>query len=200
LREHPKKKFHYCSIQCFNRSRIRVGPFERGGLEEARFWARVDKSNSDGCWIWKGARCRLGYGRVWVARGPKKRQKLLAHRISYAIKSGPIPPGKFVCHRCDNPSCVNPEHLFLGTQKENMADMVSKDRRHRKLSENDVLDMKVLHAIARLTPRKLARLFDVSLSHVSRALSNKPHRARPRVPWPAYTAGKALSLEPSIGE
>lgn len=95
-----------------------------------RFWAKVDKSGPNGCWVWIGDRVRgpHRYGRLWTNRRPK-----LAHRISWEIHVGPIPSGALVCHHCDNPPCVNPEHLFLGTDRDNNHDMIAKGRaRHPK--------------------------------------------------------------------
>lgn len=108
----------------------------------ARFWAKVDKNGPvpqhrpelGQCWIWTAAKDRLGYGRLGV-RWPVKRS-VLAHRISYALNFGEIPEtgghhGTCVCHHCDNPSCVNPRHLFLGTMTDNMSDKVRKGRQAR---------------------------------------------------------------------
>lgn len=89
--------------------------------EEDSFWARVDKSGD--CWEWTGAKKPAGYG-AFNANGVSHN----AHRYSYALASGPIAPGMFVMHSCDNPSCVNPAHLSLGTPKENTRDMISKKR------------------------------------------------------------------------
>lgn len=86
-----------------------------------RFWAKVRVA--PGCWEWAAAKNGKGYGRIY-AWG--KQQS--AHRVSYALAYGPIPLGLFVLHHCDNPGCVNPNHLFLGTQKDNIHDMLRKGR------------------------------------------------------------------------
>lgn len=113
---------------------------------EERFWGSVEKS--DGCWNWKGAlnHVRGGYGCFNTGSG---RRMVGAHRFSWQLHHGPIPNGLFVLHRCDNPSCVRPEHLFLGTHEENMADMVAKGRGQRgerqhmaKLTESDVREIR----------------------------------------------------------
>lgn len=89
---------------------------------EERFWRHVDKSGE--CWNWKGALGRGGYGQF----APTATTHALAHRYSYELHVGPIPAGHVICHRCDNPGCVRPDHLFLGTQLDNVRDMFSKGR------------------------------------------------------------------------
>lgn len=77
-----------------------------------------------GCWIWTGMMSRYGYGRLTLGA----KTNLSAHRISYELKNGPIPDGMFALHRCDVKCCVNPDHIFVGTQQENMTDKVTKNR------------------------------------------------------------------------
>lgn len=82
-----------------------------------RFWPKVEKT--DGCWLWTANTRPNGYG-LFGSVG--------AHRVAYELCVGPIPSGMYVCHRCDNPACVRPDHLFVGTQLDNMRDMVTKGR------------------------------------------------------------------------
>lgn len=95
--------------------------------DQERFWDRVYRGEG-ACQIWLGYVDRAGYG---VIRFNGKNH--LAHRASWIIEHGPIPDGAMVLHRCDNPSCVNPAHLFLGTQRNNMEDMVTKGRSHKPI-------------------------------------------------------------------
>lgn len=104
--------------------------YPMASLEE-RFWARVRKTES--CWVWKGATCGpSGYGRI--ARGRRgefhKKNSALVHRLSWELHNGPIPEGLLVLHRCDNPPCIRPDHLFLGTAKDNSDDKCAKGRQH----------------------------------------------------------------------
>lgn len=92
-----------------------------GGLLAGRFWPRV--AFGDGCWNWTGKRNGGGYGVVNV-----EGKTPLAHRVAWSLVNGPVPEGQRVLHRCDNPSCVRPDHLFLGTQADNLADMRQKGR------------------------------------------------------------------------
>ena len=126
------------------------------------FWSFVEKT--EGCWLWRGPKGRAGYGAYRI-----KRRMHFAHRLAWAEVHGPIPSGLFVCHHCDNPPCVNPAHLFIGTQKDNRRDCTAKGRNPGNktkrgwrlvLSDRQVEEIKALKGI--LSQRQLARNYGVS--------------------------------------
>ncbi len=138
--------------------------------QRTNFFKKVEKQEN-GCWLWTAALNPNGYGRVNVLGRTRR-----AHRISYMQHCGPIPEGMFVCHKCDVRNCVNPEHLFLGDQQSNMADMRSKGR-HRCADQRGVnnpsarLTADQVREIAELLPRRnnrqIAAGFGVTHSTIS---------------------------------
>lgn len=117
---------------------------------------------SNNCWEWQGS-LRSGYGQIYN----NTKQPLYAHRVSYELHKGPIPTNMFVCHSCDNKKCVNPDHLWLGTPKDNSTDMTSKGNSHKgsknhkaKLTEQEVLEIREL--IGTLPPKEIAKIYNVS--------------------------------------
>lgn len=156
-----------------------------GGGAAQRFWSRVLRLGPDECWPWRLRLNGKGYGRFTVDF-----KTMMAHVASYLIVVGPIPDGLCVLHRCDNPRCVNPAHLFLGTRADNNADMRTKGRgvnppiginsgtwtsekvRGRKhprarLSQGD-LDRLLVLAAAGASTRDLARTFGLTIRHVNK--------------------------------
>lgn len=105
------------------------GVYSRKFTLHDRFWSRVNKT--DTCWIWTGTSLAVGgYGYI-----SHKRKMYRAHRLSYEWTKGSIPKGMFICHTCDNPKCVKPEHLFLGTPADNVHDMIKKGRDTKAVGE-----------------------------------------------------------------
>lgn len=134
----------------------------RKSLEE-RFWGKVEKSA--GCWIWTATKNRQGYGRI---RSSGKTAR--AHRISWELANGPIPDGMDILHRCDNPACVNPAHLFLGTDDDNMRDKENKGRGNHavgmvhgrsKLTADQVREIRRLYSTGQYLQRELGKRFGV---------------------------------------
>ena len=144
-----------------------------------RFLQKVNQGSSDECWEWTAHCIRDGYGRVlWDGK------MALAHRVSYTLFVGSIPEDMCVCHHCDNPPCVNPQHLFLGTRKENMQDMAAKGRAggcpqpgetnpQAVLKEHQVLLIRKMYATKLWTQKAIASQFNVSFQLISLIVNRK---------------------------
>lgn len=150
---------------------------------ERRFWAKVASDESaDGCWEWAGRRNEHGYGVL---------DKVGAHRVSYWLATGVDPIGQSVCHRCDNPPCVRPSHLFLGAHSVNMADAASKGRMpgRRELTDEQVAEIRRLYASG-LTSPQIALRVSASRQQISRLVAGTSRTTEPVTPgW--RTAGYA---------
>jgi hypothetical protein len=158
-----------------------------------RFWPKVDKSGD--CWRWLAGTNPYGYGMFNVS----PRQPRRAHRVAWELVNGPLPPGKVLRHKCDNPPCVNPDHLEVGTKAENSQDMAD---RHRstfyernplaKLTFAQVCEIRSLYSRGALQ-RELAIKFGVSRPNISRIVNLKGwvgHDDAPRTS--GVTAGREV--------
>lgn len=154
---------------------------------EQRFWSHVEISGINDCWIWKLKPDIWGYGVFCLDS-----KRIKAHRYSYVLKFGNIPEGMKVCHKCDNPICVNPNHLFLGTNSDNMLDMFAKGRGfnvgftrgHKrtigsknakaKLSEDQIREIRINYqAITPITRDEIASKYNVDPKTIYDILSRR---------------------------
>jgi len=136
---------------------------------QEKFWAYVNIDSSDGCWEWQGVLDERGYGLFCFSYKTGFRRKIFAHRISYFLRHGKLPPHLGVCHHCDNRKCANPDHLFLGTRAQNNQDMVNKNRQCKgedsgmhKLTTEQVVQIRNLRLHKKMTYPDLGKLFNVS--------------------------------------
>lgn len=139
---------------------------------EERFWSKVKKTNK--CFYWTAYKFN-GYGRLNV-----NGKNTPAHRFSYELNKGKIPSGMCVCHSCDNPLCVNPEHLWLGTRKDNNLDRTSKgrsvvgeQRSQSKLSWGMVNDIRKIYSEGKYSQRELCKKFNISQPLLCKVVNNK---------------------------
>lgn len=148
-----------------------------------RFWETVELSSGDSCWSWRGRKNPRNYG-VFCAwdKNLKKPNTFAAHRVAYHLTFGSIPIGLMICHKCDNPSCCNPHHLFPGTAKENTADMFKKNRdvrcageksHYSKLTASQVSEIRQRYFSEDVSQHTLAEKFGVTQSAISHIIANQ---------------------------
>lgn len=173
----------YSSKRC--RSCSKKVPFEQ------RFWSKVNKDGSTmlhmttPCWEWIGRKLKNKYGYFDILIETNKSISVYAHRISWELfNNQPIPKGLYVLHRCDNPSCVNPEHLFLGTYKDNSDDMIRKGRAKHvsgenhgcaKFTQQEADNIRTRYALGGITPKELAKAYLVNTVTIHNILRYKTY-------------------------
>jgi hypothetical protein len=171
---------------------MKIYSSELSESDAKRFWDKVDKSGD--CWNWKGAADRKGYGKFSIGPsrnkdGSRRNSMVSAHRVAYLLANGPIPDGKgthgtCVLHKCDNPKCVNPNHLFLGTNADNVHDMDAKGRRVNAglkgeshgcsiLTEQQVCEIFKRNSSGESTQKQLAKEYGVSIATVNHIMRGR---------------------------
>lgn len=159
---------------------------------EDRFLAKISKT--DACWLWTATKDQKGYGRFGMVINKKYISGYQAHRASWILFEGSIPDGMSVLHSCDKTSCVNPEHLYLGTHRDNMDDRVARGTRkgkglgpryelrkpnlavqgerhwNVKLSDEDVAIIRAIYAVGEAGQKTLAKCYSVSKQHISKLI------------------------------
>ena len=159
-----------------------------------RFWSMVLKTdNPNDCWIWVGSilpKPSLPYGRIFIQRIGRRNLSDLTHRVSWKLHFGPIPDSMCILHSCDNPKCVNPKHLFLGTRKDNSKDMIKKGRGYwpgnnsginsygearpaHKLGWDQIAEIRQRYSFRKTTMKDLAIKYKVSKTTIFLILHNK---------------------------
>jgi len=142
-----------------------------------RFWGYVDVKTEDECWEWTGTKTAANYGLIWWNDGLQ-----YAHRLSLEMDGRPVPERWHACHTCDNPPCVNPNHLFVGTPKDNAQDKVAKGRHvfgenhpNAKLSDTDVLEIRKLVSEG-MFQSDISRKYGLNISYVSELVAGLKRR------------------------
>jgi hypothetical protein len=168
----------------------------------------------DGCFEWQGGKSTNGYGAISIGGGNAS-----THRVAFTVFRAPIPPGKMVCHRCDNRICCNPAHLFLGTAKDNITDCVQKKRNScgtrqgsAKLTDDEVVSIRQRYSAGQ-TQSVLAREFGISQGHMTKVINgtlwahlghavprrNKPRATAEQVDWIRSMARDGMSQREIAG-
>lgn len=151
-------------------------------INQDTFWRHVDRSGD--CWVWTASRNRRGYGRMHSLRENGHREIVQSHRASWEMTYGPIPSGSYVLHHCDNPPCVRPDHLFIGSQFDNMRDAARKGRLTRrgeknsraKLTWGEVHAIRAAYGTGDWTNAELSRRYGVSNTMISKIVKGTAWR------------------------
>ena len=154
---------------------------------------RMTVNPISGCWEWNGCK-RGGYGRTTAgSRRDGTRRTVSAHRLSYELHNGTIPDGYEVCHKCDNPSCINPDHLFIGTRQDNINDrerkgrnvvFVGEEQARAKLTKKAVKDARWERAYKGISFQRLAEKYGVSKRTMQNAIKGVTWKCVPYMPEP----------------
>jgi hypothetical protein len=131
-------------------------------------WKKIDIKSPEECWEWKGTHLIHGYGLIRILG-----KRYLTHRLIYELTFGEIPKELYVCHKCDNPACCNPNHLFLGTQADNVKDMITKGRCKTKLTSTQIKEIRKLYQSGNYEQKDLIKMFKISQTNISFIINNK---------------------------
>lgn len=146
-----------------------------------KFWDAVDKKGPDDCWEWKKGRTTFGYGSFYLPGSIH----IPSHKFSWELVNEPVPKGLCVLHKCDNPPCVNPNHLFIGTKKDNAIDAAKKKRLYNpkgedhncaKLTEAQVLEIRRRYKFGTALQIDLAKEYGVTRRHLNEIICRKVWR------------------------
>lgn len=145
-----------------------------GSAMKALLMERVETIPFSGCWLWAGKVDGRGYGQVYLGGGRKRPVLGRVHRLMFEAEFGEIPEGMYVCHRCDVPSCINPDHLFVGSHRDNMQDAARKGRIAKgelsgkaKLTSDQVAEIRSRHAEGGVTQKILGKEYGVAPRTIS---------------------------------